>query len=472
MSEFNYGDPLPLPVDRKKGKRGADERAARHYAEQLSEVESLYTLGSNAATSALSMYDVELANLRKWQRWAAQQFTTNPNDTFAAEMCREYATPSAGGSYLADLRLHASERTYWQEVSLAACRRLGDRMHECDSLLGLSCARSPLGDMQAAVGHAEQALAVSQEICDRYRVGLALSELGALKSALGEYKAALGLFDQALPIFQEIGNRRCVGRIVSNFGATLNSLGKVEAAVPVFDHALTIFQELGDRRAIGQLLNNLGGACATLGDARAAVAYFDQALVIAREIGDYGAEGTALHNLGKLWSNLGDHKTAVGYFDQALAVTRKIGNRRGEAFTLYGLAGVIHAVGQRTEAIKCAEDALAILRAVGSRTADIVQKAIITWTHQLNEARPPSLGSCREVTSQPSQPTTNSDHSPASVRPSYGGSPAHPCADPDGEMRRNSARNQAINRWLALPRWRRWFTPYPTMPEDAKRPGE
>jgi len=67
MSEFNYGDPIPLPIDRQKGKRKSDKLAAVHYAKKLSELEGLYVRGGNGVTEGLTLFDREVANFRGWQ---------------------------------------------------------------------------------------------------------------------------------------------------------------------------------------------------------------------------------------------------------------------------------------------------------------------------------------------------------------------------------------------------------------------
>jgi hypothetical protein len=52
MSEFNWGDPHPLPVDRRKRKRRADERATRWFAAVLVVVSDGYERGEEAVGRA------------------------------------------------------------------------------------------------------------------------------------------------------------------------------------------------------------------------------------------------------------------------------------------------------------------------------------------------------------------------------------------------------------------------------------
>lgn len=73
---------------------------------------------------SLSLFDREMANIRGWQRWAAELFAADANDMFAAEMCRDY---SLKGVDTAALRLNATEKIPWMELCVVACCRLGDR---------------------------------------------------------------------------------------------------------------------------------------------------------------------------------------------------------------------------------------------------------------------------------------------------------------------------------------------------------
>src|SRR4051794_8386944 len=112
MVEFEYGDPHPLGTDRLKKKREADQRAAKHYANKLAEADALFIRDREGVAESLCLFDREEANCRHWQGWASCSFSADPNDAFAAEMCRDYAL---NGGQTASFRLPLAVRAQWLE---------------------------------------------------------------------------------------------------------------------------------------------------------------------------------------------------------------------------------------------------------------------------------------------------------------------------------------------------------------------
>jgi tetratricopeptide (TPR) repeat protein/transcriptional regulator with XRE-family HTH domain len=392
------------PVDLRTGKREADERAARHYANLLSDADDCYLRGGTGVTEGLTLLDQELTSIRHWQAWAARTFTAQSINSSVAELCRAYALQ---GAHAADLRLHPTEKIRWLEVGVSACRQLGDRCNEGTVLGNLGVAWAALGDARKAIGFYEQQIAIVREIGHGRGMGNALGNLGNAWSALGDARKALGFYEQVLAIAQETGDRRSEGSALGNLGAAWVALGDARKAIDFFEQRLAIARETGDRlgegtaigclgaawaalgntrkaigfyekqlaitretgdrRGEGLTLNNLGAAWAALGDARKALDFYEKQIAIARETGDRCGEGTALGNVGVTWAHLGDAQKAIDLFEQRLAIARETSDRRGEGTTLGNLGNAWALLGDARKAIDFFEQQLAVARETGDR---------------------------------------------------------------------------------------------------------
>ena len=288
ITEFNYGDPLPLPIERRNGKRRSDELSAKQFAATLRTAANLYLRDADGVRDGLAIFDRELPNIRHFQAWAARLFA-DLGDRLAAELCRDY---SLYGSLLSQVRLHASDWVHWNEVCVAACRHLGERSSE----------------------------------------GRALANLGASWKELGKAKKAIELYEQSLAIARETGDRDCQMGLFLNFGAAWVALGDAIKAIGFYDQSLAIARENGDRRSEAGALTNLGASWTALGNARKAIEFHDQCLAIARETGDRRREEGAYLNLGVAWAALGHARKAIWFYEQMLAVAREIGDSRSEGF--------------------------------------------------------------------------------------------------------------------------------------------
>jgi tetratricopeptide (TPR) repeat protein len=246
MSEFTWGDQHPLAIDHQKRKYEADQRAARKFVEMLSTADEMYLRDAEGVREGLALYDRESAYIRHWQAWAARVFTANPDDTFAAQLCRMYA---AAGIEVADLRLGAAEKIRWHEVCLAASRRLMDRHSEGGSLSNLGGSHLARGDARKALGCYEQALAIAQETGDRRGVGRVLGNLGHAWAALGDARKTIEFSEQALGIAMQTGDRETQWTVSLTLATALHSLGRWKEAIPHAEHALIVLLAIGSPHA-------------------------------------------------------------------------------------------------------------------------------------------------------------------------------------------------------------------------------
>jgi tetratricopeptide (TPR) repeat protein len=260
---------------------------------------------------------------------------------------------------------------YAQAVTLLAlaanaAEHEGNRSGQGAHLGNLGNAYRNLGQMERAIEHYEQALAIARAIGDKRGEGNALGSLGLAYTALGQVERAIEHYEQALAIDREIGDRRGEEADLGNLGSAYHSLGQVERAIEYFEQALTIDREIGDKRGEGADLGNLGNAYGDLGQVERAIEYYGQALAIAREIGDRRGEGSRLGNLGLAYADLGQVERAIEYYGQALAIAREIGDRMGESSVLNNLGVAYEGQGDYARALTYYEQALTIFREIGA----------------------------------------------------------------------------------------------------------
>lgn len=270
---------------------GAQRRHAEHYRGVLAQADDLYFQGGAALLRGLRLVDLEWANIRAGQVWAADHAA---GDQASAELAWTY--PDAAITCLV-LRLRPTERIGWLEPALQAARQLGRRDWE----------------------------------------GIALGNLGRAYAELGETRRAIEFYEQDLAIAREIGDRRGESQTLGNLGLAYADLDESRRAIEFHEQDLAIAREIGDRRGEGQALGNLGNSYLRLGEIRRAIKLYKQQLAIAREIGDRLGEANATGCLGITYSELGETHRAIEFYEQYLAIAREIGDRLGEANACWNL---------------------------------------------------------------------------------------------------------------------------------------
>src|SRR5713226_419052 len=163
----------------------AQHRHAAYYKNVLADADRLYLQGGAAIGQGLALFDIEWANIRTGQAWAAANAALADS---AARVCVEY--PNAG-AYVLSLRLHPRERIGWLETAVRAARELGDRRAESYALGNLGNAYDSLGEYRRAIEFHEQHLAIARELGDRQGEASAPGNLGNDYHALGKYDRAI-----------------------------------------------------------------------------------------------------------------------------------------------------------------------------------------------------------------------------------------------------------------------------------------
>jgi hypothetical protein len=196
-------------------------------------------------------------------------------------------------------------RGYWHEqaaiqrTAVAATTRLGEAAGQAESrrLLAktyarfaeygearahqsLAWANERQGRLDAALGHAEQALSIFRAIGHQAGQARSLNNVGYCHAQLGNYQQAQSSCQQALNLWRDVGDRNGEAATWDSLGYAEHHLGHHAQATSCYQHALGIFRESGDRYYEAGTLTHLGDTHQTAGKLQQAREAWQQAIDI------------------------------------------------------------------------------------------------------------------------------------------------------------------------------------------------
>lgn len=284
-----------------------------------------------------------------------------------------------------------SEAVETYQAMLKITEEFDDPLLQSHALQYLATSVSYLGDHRESLRYALRAeeSARTAEGADA-ELARAFWVQGSARYRLGESQAALSLAEQALGIFTNLNNQGEMARCHNLLGAVHYVSGRFDLAEGYWGNALQIFQELGNRQQGMDLLSNLGVIADARGDFETAFRRYDSALTIAREIGYRDGEIVFLTNRGGAQAALGQYEAAEADLRQAIQMAGVTGswclpltfNYRAEA--LVGLEKYDEAFYSARQALALAEEdktpeyigmAWRTLGLICDRTKDVVSFA-------------------------------------------------------------------------------------------------
>ena len=134
---------------------------------------------------------------------------------------------------------------------------------------------------------------------NKFRAEL-LGHLGRLHDAIGNLDNALKHYEQSLAIQQEIGDKSGEGTTLNNISQIYDARDDYDTALKYLKQSLAIRQEIGDKSGEGTTLNNISQIYDARGDYDTALKYLKQSLAIQREIGDIAGLCATLFNIGHI----------------------------------------------------------------------------------------------------------------------------------------------------------------------------
>ncbi|MFS8100085.1 tetratricopeptide repeat protein [Lentzea alba] len=174
-----------------------------------------------------------------------------------------------------------------------------------------------LGEIDGAVDHFSQALALAPNADSHAYLGMALRLQGRFAEARAHLERAL-----------EIGNVPAgEAEALENLAALEHACGNVEAALSLASRALSLVADGGDQQVATSVRITLGEIRRALFDFDVAAELFEQALTTARRIGYASGEIRALIGLTVVWRDLGRDSDARDAAGQAMRRSSELGLR-------------------------------------------------------------------------------------------------------------------------------------------------
>jgi tetratricopeptide (TPR) repeat protein len=142
-----------------------------------------------------------------------------------------------------------------------------------------------VGDLQAARGYLEEALALAQQQGNKREIAAALNVLAQLHRMEGALDAAEPLYERGLALARELGDRESIAIGLLNLAMVAIGRGAGDRAREMLQDALAIAEEIGSKRESQSVLEISAGLAGLREDWPQAARFFGAAEVQAAETG-------------------------------------------------------------------------------------------------------------------------------------------------------------------------------------------
>jgi diguanylate cyclase (GGDEF)-like protein len=227
------------------------------------------------------------------------------------------------------------------------------------SALSLLAHRScTLGDGEAALSQASQALAFLGSLRPTRVLGDAYETLGWTHYYMGDYVAALDHLTRSLRVAEAIEDRGLEAYALDRIACVHASAGHLDVALEAHRRALAIHRERGDALGEALALNNIAYTYLDLGDPEAALASAEAALRFCECREHHFLEMGVLDTLGEIHLRTGNLDAAQAYSERGLALARSHRSEPDEANSMMVLGRIAFQRGAMDEALESMERAL------------------------------------------------------------------------------------------------------------------
>ncbi len=190
---------------------------------------------------------------------------------------------------------------------------------------------APLIVLTVIQGDYARAVALGQQLklemaggMDKQNLGFACYGLTSAYLNLGQYEAALENAAEALKLFAEIGNHWISAYGHIELGNVHRAMGHYAEAERHYRESLRIRQDYRDPEGIAVTANHLGEISLLQHDYPAARQLYEQSLAIYQKLNDQGGLAAAHHGLGQVAYQAGAADLAARHFREALDIADRI----------------------------------------------------------------------------------------------------------------------------------------------------
>jgi class 3 adenylate cyclase/tetratricopeptide (TPR) repeat protein len=334
-------------------------RRIRLVRADLQEVVGAYDDAEAAYRSVLDMG----ADVDAWRGLASVQRVRGRYADAMRTLDEAFADPRLRGQDLRPLWLERgwtlTSTEAMGEATAALEKGIAVRPDANDAMAGalfieLARAESYAGRLDAALGHAERALAVAQATADVRAETTALRVLGLVQHDLGQLDDAAASLRRDLELARRIGSVEAIGGALINLGLVERDRGELEASIACDREAIEVFERVdhGAGRAIGYA--NLADLLRRKGELDEAEAFAQRAHSLADEIGHAMTRADSVAILGEISLARGAPEEAIRFAEESarLFLAADAGPGAAEAYELAERAW--RAAGDETRAAEAA----------------------------------------------------------------------------------------------------------------------
>ncbi|MDP8931343.1 MAG: tetratricopeptide repeat protein, partial [Actinomycetota bacterium] len=234
---------------------------------------------------------------------------------------------------------HVREGVRWLGELLALPRAAGSRPLRARALSAAAQLHAWIGDTEASLRFAEEAVAIYRDLADPRGVPAALPELGWAQLAVGQLELARGSLEEARELHVRLGNRQKAGESIDGLGMLALLEGRPEEARALFEEALETFNDLHDAfwSALTELL--LGQVDRTEGKLEAAEQRYRTSLSKARQLDSLMGTMWVLYTFADLAQLRGQHERALRLIGGYDALRERLGDMPALATVIMGDVG-------------------------------------------------------------------------------------------------------------------------------------
>ena len=232
------------------------------------------------------------------------------------------------------------------------------------------------GDIPAARGYIDEALALARDYGDRATQARSLCELAVLAENQGDARRGQAFAEEAVRVARGLDDPLVLADALNELAHAGHNLRATPAErVAVAGEAIALYRRAGDRLGVAFALGALAAGTADQGDVAGAADLHAEALAIFREMGHRNREAYVLVGLGIRAQQQRDYGRAAALFEESLAISRDLGDRPRIASSALALGSVLHRVGERGRAGALFRESLCLYWEMGRRdaTASAVQ---------------------------------------------------------------------------------------------------
>jgi hypothetical protein len=268
------------------------------------------------------------------------------------------------------------------------------------SLITLAIRQREVGQREAALATAEEALELYRKLAGRNRdaflpdLAVSLSNLATRQFEAGQRETSLATAQEAVELYRELVARNrdaflpALAGSLSDLANLQSGTGQREAAQATAQEAVERYRELAGRNRdaflpdLARALNNLASRQAEVGQREAALAAAQETIELRRELVGRNRDAFlpalagSLNNLANAESGVGQREAALAAAKEALELYRELVGRNRDAFlpdlamSLNNLANAESGVGQREAALATAREAVDLRRELVGRNRD------------------------------------------------------------------------------------------------------